>query len=254
MPIKSKRKTVEESVNLFGDYAGFVSRFIAFILDSIFCALLVICIFGISSLTNELFQITHMMELLAIRIPLMQVVVNVLTSSWFHVTVAVFAIFLYQTLFIFIAGQTPAKRLLGLQVISYRSERIPYWRAALRYLAYFISGIPFGLGFLWILIDNRRMGWHDKIAGTYVLYAWEARPDEVFLKRAVQVLTSRSAAMEELRTQRRRLAAFVRKDDPNEPANEAIALLEAPSEAEIVQVPGDQPVNAGVNAAPEKKS
>jgi uncharacterized RDD family membrane protein YckC len=41
----------------------------------------------------------------------------------------------------------------------------------------------FFLGFLWILIDNRRQGWHDKMAGTCVIYNWPARPDENFLRK-----------------------------------------------------------------------
>lgn len=38
-----------------------------------------------------------------------------------------------------------------------------------RYLAYFISSIPLGLGFLWIAFDSRKQGWHDKLAGTVVI-------------------------------------------------------------------------------------
>ena len=29
------------------------------------------------------------------------------------------------------------------------------------------------LGFLWLAFDRKRQGWHDKIAGTYVIYADE---------------------------------------------------------------------------------
>jgi len=29
-------------------------------------------------------------------------------------------------------------------------------------------------GFLWSLIDDHRQTWHDKLAKTYVIYAWEA--------------------------------------------------------------------------------
>jgi uncharacterized RDD family membrane protein YckC len=31
------------------------------------------------------------------------------------------------------------------------------------------------LGFLWLAFDRKRQGWHDKIAGTYVLQADEDR-------------------------------------------------------------------------------
>lgn len=44
---------------------------------------------------------------------------------------------------------------------------------SLRYLAYLVSMLPLGLGFLWIAFDPRKQGWHDKLAGTVVL----RRPD-----------------------------------------------------------------------------
>ena len=39
-----------------------------------------------------------------------------------------------------------------------------------RLFAYLISALPLFLGFAWIAIDRRRQGWHDKIAGTLVVY------------------------------------------------------------------------------------
>ncbi|MBI5649101.1 MAG: RDD family protein [Chloroflexi bacterium] len=33
------------------------------------------------------------------------------------------------------------------------------------------SGFVFALGFIWILFDTDKQGWHDKIAGTYVVKA-----------------------------------------------------------------------------------
>ncbi len=44
-----------------------------------------------------------------------------------------------------------------------------------RYLAYFVSLVPLGLGYLWVALDKRKQGWHDKIAGTVVIYL---APDE----------------------------------------------------------------------------
>lgn len=39
-----------------------------------------------------------------------------------------------------------------------------------RYLAYLLSFLPLGLGFLWIAFDSKKQGWHDKLAGTAVIY------------------------------------------------------------------------------------
>jgi uncharacterized RDD family membrane protein YckC len=41
--------------------------------------------------------------------------------------------------------------------------------AIVRWLGYWLSGILF-LGYLWILVDNRRQAWHDKLAHTLVVY------------------------------------------------------------------------------------
>ena len=38
-----------------------------------------------------------------------------------------------------------------------------------RYFSYYLSLIPFGLGFLWIAFDARKQGWHDKLAWTAVI-------------------------------------------------------------------------------------
>ena len=66
-------------------------------------------------------------------------------------------------------GQTPGKWLLGLKVVAARGGRMTVGRAALRFLGYLLSAIPFYLGFLWIL-GPRRSGWHDRLAGTEVVY------------------------------------------------------------------------------------
>ncbi|CAD6493582.1 MAG: RDD family protein [Candidatus Argoarchaeum ethanivorans] len=46
---------------------------------------------------------------------------------------------------------------------------IGYAKGFLRWIGMIISGLVIGLGYLWILIDENKQGWHDKIAGTYVV-------------------------------------------------------------------------------------
>ena len=41
--------------------------------------------------------------------------------------------------------------------------------AILRLIGYWIDQIIFYLGYIWVLIDSRRRGWHDLIAGTVVI-------------------------------------------------------------------------------------
>ena len=35
--------------------------------------------------------------------------------------------------------------------------------------AKWVSGLAFGMGFVWILFDRDRQGWHDKLMSTYVV-------------------------------------------------------------------------------------
>jgi uncharacterized RDD family membrane protein YckC len=41
----------------------------------------------------------------------------------------------------------------------------------IRYLCYYLSILPLGLGLLWVGWDPRKQGWHDKIARTVVVRA-----------------------------------------------------------------------------------
>ncbi len=68
------------------------------------------------------------------------------------------------------SGQTPGKMVMGLKVVSAETgQLLDPGTAVLRYVGYFVSGIAFGLGFLWIIWDPMHEGWHDKIAKTKVI-------------------------------------------------------------------------------------
>ena len=69
-----------------------------------------------------------------------------------------------------LVGFTPGKGLLGLRILRADGQRIGLGRAIVRYAGYWVSLIFLGLGFIWILFDRRRRGWHDKLAGTCVVY------------------------------------------------------------------------------------
>jgi len=48
-----------------------------------------------------------------------------------------------------------------------------------RYLAYYLSLVPFCLGFIWVAFDKRKQGWHDKLAGTVVVQKKNRNPKPV---------------------------------------------------------------------------
>lgn len=75
----------------------------------------------------------------------------------------------YFTYFHGSAGQTLGKGLLKIKVIQTSGEPINYKIAFVRWIGYFISELIMFLGFIWVVFDKNKQGWHDKIAGTYVV-------------------------------------------------------------------------------------
>ncbi|UGA40660.1 RDD family protein [Chromobacterium haemolyticum] len=69
-------------------------------------------------------------------------------------------------------SSTPGKMLLGARIVDAKTGApMTPGQAALRYLGYFVSCFPFLLGLIWVGLDARKQGWHDKIAGTVVVRA-----------------------------------------------------------------------------------
>ena len=65
---------------------------------------------------------------------------------------------------------TPGKMVTGLRIIDARTGAKPTTtQFVLRYIGYYVSMIPLFLGILWVALDPKKQGWHDKIAGTVVV-------------------------------------------------------------------------------------
>ncbi|RLA44019.1 MAG: RDD family protein, partial [Gammaproteobacteria bacterium] len=65
---------------------------------------------------------------------------------------------------------TPGKMALRLKVVDSKTgQAISTPKAIGRYLAYYISALPLLLGFIWVGIDKKKQGFHDKLAGTVVV-------------------------------------------------------------------------------------
>ena len=73
-------------------------------------------------------------------------------------------------IFMWRSGGTIGMRMLGLRVAREEDGRpIGLGRATARYLGYLVDWLALGLGLLWVGVDDRKQGWHDKIAGTLVV-------------------------------------------------------------------------------------
>jgi uncharacterized RDD family membrane protein YckC len=77
----------------------------------------------------------------------------------------------YFVLFWTLAGETPGMRLMALRVSNAAGDPPRLGQALLRLVGMILAAIPFFAGYLLILVDERRRGLHDMLAGTTVVYA-----------------------------------------------------------------------------------
>jgi uncharacterized RDD family membrane protein YckC len=77
----------------------------------------------------------------------------------------------YFVLFWTLAGETPGMRLMALRVVGGTGEPPPLGRSLVRFVGMILAAIPFFAGYALILIDDRRRGLQDMLAGTVVVYA-----------------------------------------------------------------------------------
>ncbi len=66
-------------------------------------------------------------------------------------------------------GTTIGGIVLGLKVVRLDGRPLDWTTSIVRALSCFLSLAVVGLGFIWILFDDERQAWHDKIAGTVVV-------------------------------------------------------------------------------------
>jgi uncharacterized RDD family membrane protein YckC len=81
---------------------------------------------------------------------------------------------LYLVVFWSLAGQTPGMNFFGLR-LGVEGKGLPARRSFKRLFGLLLAAIPFGIGFLGIIFDERRRGWQDRMAGADVVYEREGR-------------------------------------------------------------------------------
>jgi len=74
---------------------------------------------------------------------------------------------LYQLLFFTLSDQTPGMRYARIGLCTFTDENPTRAAMRKRLLAQAIAVCPLGLGVLWALLDDDRLGWHDRISRMY---------------------------------------------------------------------------------------
>ena len=143
-----------------GHYAGAVSRLAAFAADvgaswGLFTLGAAALDFSVQLVTGGQFSLT--------KHPLVSLVVVVLWE---------FVYFAYQWA---LSGKTMGMALLGIRVVRTDGSPIGWRQAVIRTRTLPLSFLFLGLGFLGILVSRDRHAFHDRFAGTAVVYSWDAR-------------------------------------------------------------------------------
>ena len=76
----------------------------------------------------------------------------------------------YLVTFWSLTGQTPGMRFMGIRVTNLRGAPPGLTRSLARLGGMVLAALPLGAGFLLVLVDDRRRGLHDRIAGTLVVH------------------------------------------------------------------------------------
>lgn len=72
---------------------------------------------------------------------------------------------------------TPGKMALKLTIVDAKTGEKPTTQQfVIRYIGYYVSMLPLFLGIIWVGIDKRKQGFHDKMAGTVVLRNTQSEP------------------------------------------------------------------------------
>jgi uncharacterized RDD family membrane protein YckC len=89
--------------------------------------------------------------------------------AWFLLIGTVYKLFVTYLVAKF--GGTPGHLLVGLQIVSEEGhKKLSFKRALFReYIGNVVASLFFALGYLWILKDSKRQGWHDMVSKTYVM-------------------------------------------------------------------------------------
>jgi len=133
------------------EYVGFWPRLGATLIDSVLLSMIVYpllyTIYGTRHFTDDRFIAGGGHFLVSYVLP----------------AIAIIAFWIYRS-------ATPGKMAIRATIVDAKTFLQPSKGQLIgRYFAYYISTIPLGLGFLWIIRDPKKQGWHDKLAGTVVV-------------------------------------------------------------------------------------
>jgi uncharacterized RDD family membrane protein YckC len=141
--------------------AGFLRRALAFAIDLVvmqflYFILYVVGVLG-ASRSTEWEHIAGVIASPALAMPFI--------AAWFFLFVGYFSFFHAY------GGQTPAKMLIRIKVVTREGQPLSHVQSICRTLAYALSSFFFGFGFLLSIIERKKRGLHDLLTRSHVVLA-----------------------------------------------------------------------------------
>lgn len=166
---KAEIRYKEEVREMHVIVAGVARRFLAGIIDSAIVLVLTglfislgMAIFGVDRLPDTgAGSLSYLIFLPLHHPPMMTAYLLLAAVFWICMTVS----------FTITTGQTPGEILLDLKIIQTDGERVVFPRSLVRVAGHVLAALPFFLGLLWMIVDSRKQGLHDKLAQTLVIRA-----------------------------------------------------------------------------------
>lgn len=82
----------------------------------------------------------------------------------------------FQYIFLVYRRATPGMDFAGLELCTFEGKATTMFERQCRAAASALSGFSMGLGYFWALVDEDRVGWHDRISRTHVRAARSSQP------------------------------------------------------------------------------
>lgn len=173
--MKLMKPQTDPPSTLQGQYAGFISRLIAYTID----LLVVIATITIVGITVDMFlRFFGLDEFIDTLLTGQNVLGEILRFFAFVGSIAFISFSYFVLIWTFTAGQSVGKLLMGLRIVPLDGSKMGFGRSVIRYFAFLLSAVVLFIGLFWVLVSDSRQGWHDKIARTCVIYDWPAREDD----------------------------------------------------------------------------
>jgi uncharacterized RDD family membrane protein YckC len=75
---------------------------------------------------------------------------------------------LFQYMFLVYRRATPGMKMAQLELCTFEGKATTMFDRQCRAVASALSGFSIGLGYAWALVDEDRLGWHDRISRTHL--------------------------------------------------------------------------------------